>query len=108
MKKITLSIGLLLLGLSALAQQSELTNSLQTKERNQAYIIVLDDTEVDGNINILLNSSEISHESDIDFVSHELVHSTLESTDIHEKFIRTAYSYNGIAMTATESESRLK
>ena len=106
MKKITLSIGLFLLGLSAVAQQSEQSNSLQTKERDAQYIIVLDDTEVDSNIDILLSGSEVSHKKDIDFVGHELIHSNVESNDIQEKFIQTAYSYNEIAMAQPALETK--
>lgn len=106
MKKITLSIGLCLLCLSAVAQQSDPTNSLQSKERDTAYIIVLDDTQDDNDLDMLLNGNEVRHESRLDFIGHELVHSAVESSDIQEKFIRTAYSYNEIAMASSVLESR--
>ena len=98
MKKITLTIGLCLLGLSAVAQQTNETNSLQTKKRSQEYIIVLDDIEVDDNIHMLLNDSDVIRGTATKILGHELVHSTLEPTDLQDKFIPSAYSYNEIAM----------
>ena len=103
MKKITLTIGLFLLGLSAMAQQINSTNSVTTKERSQEYIIVLDDTQVEGNIHMLLNDSEILCGSESRIAGHELSHSTLEVSNLQDKFIQTAYSFNEIAMNSERS-----
>ena len=60
MKKITLILGLTLMSLAGYAQQSQNdSNDSQNQERESSYIIVLDDTVVDGNIDMLLKGSEL-------------------------------------------------
>ena len=103
MKKITLLFAFSIVSLVGSAQQSnEITNSISKDlEREIEYIIVLDDTEVDGNINKLLNDSELSEKILMDFDAHELAHDAPGSIDIESKFIEGAYSYNEYALNYT-------
>lgn len=100
MKKITLLFAFSIVTLIGYAQQSnEISNSISENiKREIEYIIVLDDTEVDGNIYNLLNDSELSENSLIDFHAHELAHDAPGSIDIESKFIEGAFSYNEYAL----------
>jgi hypothetical protein len=106
MKKITLLFAFSIVSLVGSAQQSnEITNSIsEDLEREIEYIIVLDDTEVDGNINKLLNDSELSEKILMDFHAHELAHDAPGSIDIESKFIEGAYSYNEYALNYTADD----
>ncbi len=103
MKKITLLFAFSIVSLIGYAQQSnEIANSIsENVKREIEYIIVLDDTEVDGNINNLLNDSDLSENILMDFHAHELAHDAPGSIDIESKFIEGAYSYNEYALNYT-------
>ena len=99
MKKITLILGLTLMSLTGYAQQSQNeTSNFQNQERESSYIIVLDDTEVDGNIEMLLNGSDLHVDDFAPEQLHELVHDEQEDFGLEGKLVEGAYSYNEYAI----------
>ena len=99
MKKITLILGLTFLSLSAYAQESQSeSNEFQNQERESTYIIVLDETEVDGNIDMLLKGSELHTDDFHQDHLHELVHDEQEDFSLEGKLVEGAYSYNEYAI----------
>jgi len=100
MKKITLLFILSLIGISGSAQESSESKqkSSETLERQFEYIIVLDDTVVEDNIDMLLNNRIEEENVQFDFNNHELVHDSPNSTDIEGKFIDGAFTYNEYAI----------
>lgn len=99
MKKITLILGLTLMSLAGYAQQSQNdSNDSQNQERESSYIIVLDDTVVDGNIDMLLKGSELHTDDFAQENLHELVHDEQEDFSLEGKLVDGAYSYNEYAI----------
>jgi hypothetical protein len=99
MKKITLILGLTLMSLAGYAQESQNdSNDLQNQERESTYIIVLDDTVVDDNIDMLLKGSELHADDFALEPSHELVHDEQEDFSLEGKLVEGAYSYNEYAI----------
>ena len=100
MKKITLLFAFSIMSLIGYAQNTNETTKIisESLERETEYIIVLDDVTVDGNIDILLNSSHGSETLNFDFHAHELAHDAAETIDIESKFIEGAFSYNEYAV----------
>ena len=99
MKKITLILGLTFMSLAAFAQQSQSeSNDLQNQERESTYIIVLDDTVVDGNIDMLLKGSDLHSDDFRQDNLHELVHDEQEDFSLEGKLVEGAYSYNEYAI----------
>jgi len=99
MKKITLILGLTLMSLTGYAQQSQNeTTNFQNEERESSYIIVLDDTKVDGNIEMLLKGSELHADDFAPEHLHELVHDEQEDFGLEGKLVEGAYSYNEYAI----------
>jgi hypothetical protein len=99
MKKITLTIGLCFLSLLGYAQQTtEDVKSIQSQEREPEYIIVLDDTKVDGNIDILLNGNALHHEDFSGEELHELAHDEPDNFSLQGKLVEGAFSYNEYAI----------
>ena len=99
MKKITLILGLTLMSLSGYAQESpSASNESQNEKRETSYIIVLDDTVVDGNIDMLLKGRELHTEDFSEENLHELVHDEQEDFSLEGKLVEGAYSYNEYAI----------
>jgi len=100
MKKITLFFALSFVSLIGFAQDSKnTTNSdVESIKRQTEYIIVLDDTTVGDNIDILLNNSKITNNIQLNFNNHELVHDAPNNSDIESKFIEGAFTYNEYAL----------
>lgn len=95
MKKITLTIGLCFLSLLGFAQETtEDAKSIQSQEREPEYIIVLDDTKVEGNINMLLKGNVLHHEDLSTDELHELAHDEPKSFGLEGKLVEGAFSYN--------------
>ena len=104
MKKITLFFALSFVSLVGLAQETtNTTNSnSETLERQTEYIIVLDDTRVGDNIDMLLNNREVTEGIQLNFNNHELVHDVPNTSDIESKFIEGAFTYNEYALYAND------
>jgi hypothetical protein len=99
MKKITLILGLTLMSFAGYAQESKIeSDNSQIQEREPSYIIVLDDTKVDGNIDMLLKGSEIHHDSFAPDQLHELAHDEQEDFGLEGKLVEGAFSYNEYAI----------
>ena len=100
MKKITLFLGLSIVGLIGFAQQSkDLQNNTITTDQQTEYIIVIDDSEnVENNMDSVLSQIDFRNTSNFEDNNHELVHNTSDSVDIENKFIEGAYSYNEYAL----------
>ena len=99
MKKITLLISLCFLGLTGYAQQhSKDATGIDNQKRETEYIIVLDDTEVDGNIDILLNGNELHDENFVVEEFHELVHNAPNEFSLDGKLVEGAFSFNEYAV----------
>jgi hypothetical protein len=100
MKKITLFFALSLVSLIGFAQESKTSTNLdfESIERQTEYIIVLDDTTVGDNIDMLLNSSMKTEDIQLSFNNHELVHDAPDASDIESKFIEGAFTYNEYAL----------
>ena len=100
MKKITLFFALSFVSLIGFAQDSKnTTNSdVESIKRQTEYIIVLDDTTVGDNIDMLLNNSKITNNIQLNFNNHELVHDAPNNSDIESKFIEGAFTYNEYAL----------
>ena len=99
MKKITLYIGLSLMSLVGYAQQtSDNTLTSQVKERESEYIIVLDDTKVEGNIDTLLKESDLHDATTFNGTTHELAHSEPDTFNLEGKLVEGAFSYNDYAV----------
>ena len=100
MKKITLFFALSFVSLIGFAQESKNTTTYDAEsiKRQTEYIIVLDDTTVGNNIDILLNNSKVTDEVDLNFNNHELVHDAPNNSDIESKFIEGAFTYNEYAL----------
>jgi hypothetical protein len=99
MKKITLILGLTLISLTGYAQESQNeTSNFQNQERESSYIIVLDDTDVDGNIEKLLLGSDLHADDFNSDPLHELVHDEQEDFGLEGKLVEGAYSYNEYAI----------
>ena len=95
MKKITLTIGLCFLSLLGFAQETtEDAKSIQSQERELEYIIVLDDTKVEGNIDMLLKGSVLHHEDFSADELHELAHDEPDNFSLEGKLVEGAFSYN--------------
>jgi len=104
MKKITLFFALSLVSLIGFAQESKNSTKLDTEsiKRQTEYIIVLDDTTVGDNIDMLLNNREVTEDIQLNFNNHELVHDVPNTSDIESKFIEGAFTYNEYALYATD------
>ena len=100
MKKITLLFAFSIMSLIGYTQNTNETTTIisESLERETEYIIVLDDVTVDGNIDLLLNSSHGNEKLNLDFHAHEFAHDAPEPIDIESKFIEGAFSYNEYAM----------
>ena len=99
MKKITLILGLTLMSLTGYAQQSQNeTDDAQVQEREPSYIIVLDDTKVDDNIDMLLNGSDLHLDDLAPEQLHELAHDEPEDFSLEGKLVEGAFSYNEYAI----------
>ena len=100
MKKITLFLGLSIVGLIGFAQQSkDLQKNTITTDQQIEYIIVLDDSEnVENNMDSVLSQIDFRNASNFEDNTHELVHITSNPVDIENKFIEGAYSYNEYAL----------
>jgi len=100
MKKITLFFALSFVSLIGFAQETKnTTNSdVESIKRQTEYIIVLDDTTVGSNIDILLNNSKVTNDIQLNFNNHELVHDAPEASDIESKFVEGAFTYNEYAL----------
>ena len=107
MKKITLLFAFSIMSLIGYAQNTNETNTIisESLERQTELIIVLDDVTVDGNIDMLLNSSHVDEESNVDFHAHELAHDAPEPVDIESKFVEGAFSYNEYAVNYSSTYS---
>lgn len=100
MKKITLFFALSFVSLVGFAQESKNSTQLdsETLKRQTEYIIVLDDTTVGDNIDMLLNDREVIGDIHLNFNNHELVHDVPNTSDIESKFIEGAFTYNEYAL----------
>ncbi len=99
MKKITLILGLTLMSLTGYAQQSQNeTDDAQNEKREASYIIVLDDTKVDDNIDMLLNGSDLHLDNLASEQLHELAHDEPEDFSLEGKLVEGAFSYNEYAI----------
>ena len=99
MKKITLILGVTLMSFTGYAQESKIqSENPQSQEREPSYIIVLDDTKVDGNIDTLLKGSEIHHDDFSPDQLHELAHDEPEDFSLEGKLVEGAFSYNEYAI----------
>ena len=100
MKKITLFFALSFVSLIGFAQESKNTTNTDSEslKRQTEYIIVLDDTTVGNNIDMLLNSDKVSQDIELNFNNHELVHDAPNNSDIESKFIEGAFTYNEYAL----------
>lgn len=99
MKKITLTIGLCFLSLLGFAQETtEDAKSIQIQEREPEYIIVLDDTKVEGNIDMLLKGNGLHHEDFAADELHELAHDAPDNFSLEGKLVEGAFSYNEYAI----------
>ncbi len=100
MKKITLFLGLSIVGLIGFAQQTndnQLNN--ETSVNKKVYIIHIDKSEdFIPNSEHLLISENVLGSRNFEMNTHELVHDTSESVDFESKFIEGAYSYNEYAI----------
>ncbi len=99
MKKITLFLGLSIVGLIGFAQQSNNDQlNIQTSDYEKVYTIRFDNTEGDtNNSENLLITEEIGNSLNFEDNTHELVHKTFDPVDFESKFIEGAYSYNEYA-----------
>ena len=104
MKKITLFFALSFVSLIGFAQESKNSTKLDSEsiKRQTEYIIVLDDTSVGDNIDMLLNISNVNEDIQLNFNNHELVHDAPDASDIESKFIEGAFTYNEYALYATD------
>jgi len=100
MKKITLFFALSFVSLIGFAQESKNTTNTDSEslKRQTEYIIVLDDTTVGNNIDMLLNTDKVSQDIELNFNNHELVHDAPNNSDIESKFIEGAFTYNEYAL----------
>ena len=99
MKNVTLIISLCFLSLSGYAQlQSTDAKSILNQEREMEYIIVLDDTKVEGNIDILLRGKVLHDEKNDNNGLHELVHNAPNEFTLEGRLVEGAYSYNEYAI----------
>ena len=100
MKKITLFLGLSIVGLIGFAQQSndnQLNNETSTNKK--VYIIHIDSSEdFTENSEHLLITEKIGKSLNFEMNTHELVHDTSDPVDFESKFIEGAYSYNEYAI----------
>ncbi len=109
MKKITLFFALSFVSLIGFAQESKNSTNLETEslKRHTEYIIVLDDTTVGDNIDILLNNSMITEDIQLNFNDHELVHDAPDALDIESKFVEGAFTYNEYALIYTADPTEI-
>lgn len=100
MKKITLFFALSFVSLVGFSQESKNTTDSDTEslKRQTEYIIVLDDTTVGDNIDMLLNTNKVTQNFQLDFNNHELVHDAPNTSDIESKFVEGAFTYNEYAL----------
>jgi hypothetical protein len=99
MKKITLIIGLSFLSLAGYAQEkTEDVNDILIQERDPEYIIVIDDTKVEGNIDILLIGNALHDENFMGNDLHELAHNEPDTFSLEGKLVEGAFSYNDYAI----------
>ncbi len=100
MKKITLFFALSFMSLIGFAQEANNSSNLGTEsiKRQTEYIIVLDDTTVGDNIDMLLNNNKVSEDLQLNFNNHELVHDAPDASDIESKFVEGAFTYNEYAL----------
>ena len=106
MKKITLFFALSFVSLIGFSQESNNSNdpANESIKRQSAYIIVLDDTAVGDNIDVLLSNHTVTEDIQMNFNHHELVHDAPDASDIESKFIEGAFTYNEYA-SIDESET---
>jgi len=100
MKKITLFLGLSIVGLIGFAQQTndnQLNN--ETSVNKKVYTIHINESEdFTPNSEHLLISENVLGSRNFEMNTHELVHDSAESVDFESKFIEGAYSYNEYAI----------
>jgi len=107
MKKITLFFALSFVSLIGFAQESDNSSNIGSEsiKRQTEYIIVLDDTTVGDNIDMLLNNSKVTEDIQLNFNNHELVHDAPDASDIESKFVEGAFTYNEYALHYTSVRS---
>jgi hypothetical protein len=99
MKKITLFLGLSIVGLVGYAQQSNDTQNISsTNNQIKEYLIEINTSETIDNINQLLLETDSRNALNFETNTHELAHKSSGSVDIEKKFIEGAYSYNEYAL----------
>ncbi len=110
MKKITLFLGLSIVGLIGFAQQSNDNQlNIQSSDQEKVYIIHLDNTEGNTeNSENLLITEEIGNSLNFENNTHELVHKTFDLVDFENKFIEGAYSYNEYAFNFDFNPNNIK
>jgi hypothetical protein len=106
MKKITLIIGLSLVSLAGWAQQENKSTTIsESLERQEEYIIVLDNVNVENNIDDLLSGDQLSREMNSDLGAHELAHEESYDRSLEGKFVDGTYSYNAYAVNYNAQQS---
>jgi len=100
MKKITLFFALSFVSLIGFSQESNNSSNIgfESIKRQTEYIIVLDDTTVGDNIDMLLNTNKVTQDIQFNFNNHELVHDAPDASDIESKFVEGAFTYNEYAL----------
>ena len=99
MKKITLIISFCFLGVTGYAQQqTEDATGIDYQKREREYIIVLDNTKVEGNIDNLLKGNNLHDENLAVEELHELVHNAPNEFELEGKLVEGAFSFNEYAI----------
>ena len=100
MKKITLFFALSFVSLIGFAQESKNISNADSEslKRQTEYIIVLDDTTVGNNIDMLLKTDKETQDIQLNLNNHELVHDAPNNSDIESKFVEGAFTYNEYAL----------
>ena len=109
MKKITLFFALSFVSLIGFSQESNNSSNISSEsiERQTEYIIVLDDTTVGDNIDMLLNTNKVTQDIQFNFNNHELVHDAPDASDIESKFVEGAFTYNEYALHYNSDQSEI-
>ncbi len=109
MKKITLFFALSFVSLIGFSQESNNSSNISSEsiERQTEYIIVLDDTTVGDNIDMLLNTNKVTQDFQLNFNNHELVHDAPDASDIESKFVEGAFTYNEYALHYNADQSEI-
>ncbi len=109
MKKITLFFALSFVSLIGFSQESDNSSNIGSEsiKRQTEYIIVLDDTTVGDNIDMLLNTNKVTQDIQFNFNNHELVHDAPDASDIESKFVEGAFTYNEYALLYNSDQSEI-